>query len=143
VKSELVEKLMKCSKLSAGWLFNLIDDVATTSLEDEPAALWRMLDLLDAVGSRIIYPLNEQSSNWVEHLIANNPFRQCNGNVGISDLVGLAASRGVSWYVAYKVYQGVDAEIPALSSLLHDCQNTKCSDSSDDEPLTGKSCRSE
>jgi hypothetical protein len=56
VKSEPSEKLMKCSKLSADWLFNLINYVATASLEDEPAVLWRMLDLLDAVGSRITYP---------------------------------------------------------------------------------------
>jgi hypothetical protein len=80
-----------------------------------------MLDLLDAVGSRITYPPDEQFPNWVEHLTTNDPFRQCNGNVGISDLVGLAASRGVTWYMAYKVYQGVDAECHILSdeATLH------------------------
>jgi hypothetical protein len=104
VKSEPAEKLMKSSKLSAGWLFNPIDYVATTSLEDEPTVLWRMLDPLDAVGSRITYHPDEQFPNWVEHLTTNDPFRQCNGNFGISDLVGLAASRGVTWYMAYKVY---------------------------------------
>jgi hypothetical protein len=80
-----------------------------------------MLDLFDAVGSRITYPPDKQFPNWVEHLTTNDPFRQCNGNVGISDLVGLAASRGVTWYMAYKVYQGVDAEGHILSdeATLH------------------------
>lgn len=74
-----------------------------------------MLDLLDAVGSRITYPPDEQFLNWVEHLTTNDPFRQCNGNVGISDLVGLAASRGVTWYMAYKMYQDVDTKCHILS----------------------------